>query len=194
MSTIRFTLIAAGLFVLTFAGISWASKGFPLMAMRAEPLKPEARVAAIEQSVKSSIRKDWENSNAAQGDGDPTREALRLALLQAANAFALSPCDATMKSDLIEALAAYARAWTDMAGCKFGICGGDDRKIDTAAASFSTPSDMRVRDAVRMAFDKGGISREDFPGSIRLWVTMLAGDPGDPVSACATGKRAESQR
>ena len=99
-----------------------------------------------------------------------------------------------MKRKLVEALAAYARAWTDMAGCKFGICGGDDRKIDTAATNFSTPSDMRVRDAVRTAFDKGGISREDFPGSIRLWVTMLAGDPGDPVSACATGRRADSQR
>ena len=99
-----------------------------------------------------------------------------------------------MKSELIEALAAYARAWTDMAGCKSGICGGDDRKIDTAATNFSTPYDMRVRDAVRMAFDKGGIGREDFPGSIRLWVTMLAGDPGDPVSACATGRRADSQR
>jgi hypothetical protein len=194
MSTIRFTLIAVGVFALTFAGISWASKGFPLMAMRAEPLKPEARVAAIEQSSNKTIRKEWDSPSAAQGDGDPTREALRLALLQAANAFALSPCDATMKKNLIEALAAYARAWTDMAGCKFGICGGDDRKIDTAAASFSTPYDMRVRDAVRMAFDKGGISREDFPGSIRLWVTMLAGDPGDPVSACATGRRAESQR
>lgn len=194
MNTIRFTLIAIGLFTLTFAGISWANKGFPLMAMRAEPLKPDARITAIEQSVKKSVRKDWENSNAAQGDGDPKREALRLALLQAANAFAVSPCDATMKSELIEALVAYTRAWTDMAGCKFGICGGDDRKIDTAATNFSTPYDMRVRDAVRMAFDKGGIGREDFPGSIRLWVTMLAGDPGDPVSACATGRRADSQR
>ena len=96
-----------------------------------------------------------------------------------------------MKSELIEALAAYTRAWTDMAGCKSGICGGDDRKIDTAATNFSTPYDMRVRDAVRAAFDKGGIGREDFPGSIRLWLTMLA---GDPVSACATGRRADSQR
>jgi hypothetical protein len=38
-----------------------------------------------------------------------------------------------MKSELIEALAAYTRAWTDMAGCKSGICGGGDRKIDTVA-------------------------------------------------------------
>src|SRR3954468_14483260 len=132
MNTIRFTLIAIGLFTLTFAGISWANRGFPLMAMRAEPMKPDARIATIKQSLNKTIHKEWESPSAAQGDGDPTREALRLALLQAANAFAVSPCDATMKSELIEALAAYTRAWTDMAGCKSGICGGDDRKIDTA--------------------------------------------------------------
>ena len=144
-------------------------------------MKPDARIPTIEESVKKGVRKDWENSKTAQGDGDPERDRLRLALLQAANAYELSPCDATMKKNLVEALATYTEAWTDMAGCKFGICGGDDRKIDTAAANFSTPADMRVRDAVRAAFDKGGIGREDFPSSIRLWVTMLAGDPGDPV-------------
>lgn len=152
------------------------------------------RVPTFEESVKKGIRKDWEASKTAQGDGDPKREALRLAALQAANAFALSPCDETMKKNLVEALSAYAKAWTEMAGCKFGICGGDTSRIDTAAAKFSTPSDMRVREAVRAAFEKGGISRDDFPGSIRLWVTMLAGDPGDPVSTCATGRRAESRR
>ena len=149
------------------------------------------QIPTFDESVKKGIRKDWEASKTAQGDVDPKPEALRLAALQAANAFALSPCDATMKKNLVEALSAYAKAWTEMAGCKFGVCGGDDRRIDTAAASFSTPSDMRVREAMRAAFAKGGISRDDFPGSIRLWVMMLA---GDPVSACATGRRAESGR
>ena len=219
MSTFRFALVAVGLFALTFVGICWGTKGFPVMAMRSEPAKPVAQAAQMpaveekksvqakpaatqvatqipifEESVKEGIRKDWEASKTAQGDGDPKREALRLAALQAASAFALSPCDATMKKNLVEALSAYAKAWTEMAGCKFGICGGDHGRIDTAAANFSTPSDMRVRAAVRTAFEKGGISRDDFPGSIRLWVTMLAGDPGDPVSACATGRRAESGR
>ena len=222
MSTFRFALVAIGLFALTFVGISWGTKGFPVMVMRGEPAKPVAQTAQIpaaqmpaveekkalqpkpaqvavqvptfEESVKKGIRKDWEASKTAQGDGDPKREALRLAALQAANAFALSPCDATMKKNLVEALSAYAKAWTEMAGCRFGICGGDHGRIDTAAANFSTPSDMRVRAAVRTAFEKGGISRDDFPGSIRLWVTMLAGDPGDPVSACATGRRAEGRR
>jgi hypothetical protein len=191
MSTIRFTLIAVVLFGLAFAGISWANKGFPIVAMKAEPIKPDARVPTFEERVDKGMRKDWENSKTAQGDGDPKREQLRLAALQAANAFALSPCDATMKKNLVEALSAYAKAWSDMAGCKFFVCGGDGRRIDAAATSFSTPSDMRVREAVRAAFEKGGISRQDFPDSIRLWVTMLAGDPGDPVSACATSRRTE---
>jgi hypothetical protein len=194
MSTIRFTLIAVGVFVLAFAGISWANRGFPTMAMRAAPMKPEPHIATVEQSAKKSIRNDPENSKATPDSGDPERDALRLALLQAANAFALSPCDAAMKKNLIEGLSDYARAWADMAGCKFGVCGGEDRKIDTAATNFSTPSDMRVRAAVRTAFEKGGISRQDLPGSTRLWVTMLAGDPGDPASACTTGKRAERPR
>lgn len=194
MSTIRFMLIAVSLFGLTFVGISWASKGFPVMAMKAEPMKPDARIPTFEESVKKGIRKDWENSKTAQGDGDAKREALRLAALQAANAYALSPCDSTMKKNLVEALSAYAKAWSEMAGCKFGVCSGDDRKIDSAAASFSTPADMRVREAIGTAFEKGGISREDFPNSIRLWVTILANNPGDPVSACATSRRADRGR
>ena len=152
------------------------------------------QIPTFEQSVKKGVRRDWEASKTAQGDGDPKREALRLAALQAANAFTLSPCDETMKKNLVEALSAYAKAWTEMAGCRFGVCGGDTGRINTAAAKFSTPSDMRVREAVYAAFEKGGISRYDFPGSIRLWVTMLAGDPGDPVSACAIERRADNRR
>jgi hypothetical protein len=53
---------------------------------------------------------------------------------------------------------------------------------------------MRVREALRGAFEKGGISRDDFPASIRLWVLMLVGDPGDPVLACANSRRAQANR
>ena len=162
-------------------------------AFQPKPSQVATPIPTFEESVKKGIRKDWEASKTTPGDGDPTREALRLAALQAANAFALSPCDATMKKNLVEALSAYAKAWSEMAGCKSGICGGEGRRIDTAAATFSTPADMRVRAAVRAAFEKGGVSRDDFPGSVRLWVTMLAGDPGDPMSACAN-RRAESGR
>src|SRR5689334_10191347 len=96
---------------------SWGTKSFPALAMRSEPAKPvvqtapaqaapapaaEAKKSAppkpvqaavqiptFEESVKQGIRKDWEAARTAQGDGDPKREALRLAALQAANAFAL---------------------------------------------------------------------------------------------------------
>jgi hypothetical protein len=47
MSTLRFALVAAGLFALAFVGISWGSRGFPVMAMLAEPMKPAARVPAV---------------------------------------------------------------------------------------------------------------------------------------------------
>jgi hypothetical protein len=193
MGTFRFALLAIALFATAFIGISWATRGFPVMTVRVAPLQPDARIPTFEQSVKQGLRKDWENSKTAQGDGDPRREALRLAALQAANAFALSPCDKTMKKNLVAALSAYAKAWTEKAGCKFGIC-SDDHKLDTAAAAFSTPADMRVREALRGAFEKGGISRDDFPASIRLWVLMLVGDPGDPVSACANSRRAQANR
>jgi hypothetical protein len=194
MGTFRFALLAVALFAMAFVGISWATKGFPIMSLRVAPLKADARIPTFEQSVKRGRRKDWENSKTAQGDGDPRRETLRLAALQAANAFALSPCDATMKKNLVAALSAYAKAWNEMAGCKFGVCRGDDHKLDAAATAFSTPADMRVREALHAAFEKGGISRDDFPASIRLWVLMLAGDPGDPVSACANSRRAEARK
>ena len=47
MSTLRFAMVAARLFALAFVGIFWGSKGFPVMAMRAEPTKPDARVPAV---------------------------------------------------------------------------------------------------------------------------------------------------
>jgi hypothetical protein len=194
MSTIRFACLAVAVFAAAFIGISWATKGFPVMAMRAAPLKPDVRPPTFDESVKQGLRQEWESSKTAHGDGDPRREALRLATLQAANAFALSPCDPTMKQNLIEALAAYARAWAETAGCKSGVCAGDDHRLDAAAAAFSTPSDMRVRAALRAAFAKGGVSREEFPASIRLWVTMVVGDPGNPVSACAPDRRADVER
>ena len=74
MSTLRFALLAVALFTTAFIGISWANKGFPVMAMRVAPLKPDARLPTFEQSVKQGLRKDWENSKTSQGDGDPKRE------------------------------------------------------------------------------------------------------------------------
>jgi hypothetical protein len=194
MGNLRFVIFAVVLFGAAFAGMSWASKGFPVTAVRIAPLPPDASLPTFEPSVPQSPRQEREESATAQGDGDPRREALRLAALQAATAYALAPCDRATKTNLIQTLSAYAKAWTEMAGCEHGACSGSDRRLDAAAAAFSTPADVRVRAALRAAFAEGGVSREDFPASIRLWVTMLVGDPGDPASTCTTGRQAEVLR
>jgi hypothetical protein len=193
MSTIRFTLIAVGLFALTFVGISWANKGFPVIAMRAEPMKPDARVPTFEDSVKKGIRKDWENSKTSQSDGDKERDRLRIELLQASIGYKLSPCDGTMKKNLVSAATNYTNAWGEMAGCKFGMC-GDDKKLDAAAAAFQTPADVRVHQEMREAFEQGGIGKDDFPKSVRNNVFMWTGMPFGEPAACFASRRAENTR
>ena len=101
MSNLRLGLLAIAAFALAFVGISWASKGFPVMSVRVAPMKPDARIPTFEQSVKQGLRKEWENSKTAQSDGDKERDRLRLALWQAAIGYNLSPCDSTMKKNLV---------------------------------------------------------------------------------------------
>jgi len=194
MSTVRFTLVAVGLFALTFIGISWANKGFPVMAMRAVPMKPDARLPTFEESVKQGLRKDWENSKTAQSDGDKERDKVRLELLQASIGYNLSPCDATMKKNLVEALTRYVNAWAAMAGCKSGVCTGNDKQLDIAAAAFQTPADVHVHKSLREALDKGGVGKDDFPKPIRNQVFMFTGMPFPEESACTAGRRAERSR
>lgn len=189
MDNLRFGLLAAAAFVMAFAGIGWAARGFPVLSVT--QALPDARIPAFADSVEKGRREAFVHAHTAQGDGNAEREPLRLALAQAATAFALSPCDPTMKRNLVAALSAYAKAWSDMAGCSFALCGYDDRKIDAAAAAFSTAADKRVRDAVASAFEKGGIAIEDFPAAIRLRVATIANDRGSPVSSCAAGTRAD---
>jgi hypothetical protein len=196
MSTLRFSLVAIGLFALAFVGISWANKGFPLMVVRTVPLKPDPRLPTFEESVKQGQRKDWENSKTAQSDGNKERDALRLELMQASTGYKLSPCDATMKKNLVEALTRYVSAWSAMSGCKSGICTGSDKQHDAAVAAFNTPADVRVHEALRDTLNKGGITKDDFPRSIRTHVFIFSGMPFpfDEEHACAAGRRAENSR
>jgi hypothetical protein len=195
MSTVRFTFVAISLFALAFVGISWASKGFPVMAMRVEPMKPDARLPTFERSVKQGLRKDWENSKTAQSDGDKERDKLRLALWQAAIGYKLSPCDDTMKKNLVEAVTNYIGAWQAIAGCKFGTCNTDDKKLDAAAAAFKTPADVRVHKALAEAYEQGGVTRDDFPKSVRNDVFMWTGMPfGGSKAACVAARSAANNR
>lgn len=197
MSTLRFSLVAIGVFTLAFIGISWASKGFPVMVMRTVPLKPDPRLPTFEESVKQGQRKDWENSKTAQSDGNKERDALRLELMQASTGYNLSPCDPTMKKNLVEALTRYVSAWSALSGCKSGVCTSSDKQRDDAMAAFHTPADVRVHEALREALGKGGISKDDLPRAIRnhgfIYTSMPF--PSEEGGACATtGRRAERMR
>jgi hypothetical protein len=197
MSSVRFSLLAVGLFAVAFIGISWANKGFPVMMIGAVPMKPDARLPTFEESVKQGLRKDWENSKTAQSDGNKERDKLRLDLMQASTAYNLSPCDAAMKKNLVEALTRYINAWAAMAGCKGDFC-GNDKKLDAAAAAFQTPADVRVHASLRDALENGGIDKGDFPRSIRNHVFIFTGRPLHEAfgeeSVCAGGRRAEAKR
>jgi len=174
MSNLRFVLIAVALFAGTFVGVSWASKGFPVMALRAAPMKPDARLPTFEESVKQGQLKDWENSKTSQGDNDAGRNQLRLSAIQAAHAYALSPCDKTIKATFVVAASTYMRTVT---------------KSESSAQAFATPMDARVREAIESAIDAGGINTRDFPPGNPLWASAKMRDGDD--SPCAAGKQAE---
>jgi hypothetical protein len=181
-------------FALAFVGITWASKGFPVMMVRTVPMKPDARLPTFEESTRQGLRKDWENSKTAQSDGNKERDQLRLELTQAATGYNLSPCDPTMKKNLVEAMTLYVSAWSAMSGCNKPFCGGDEQ-LEAARAAFNTPADVRVHAAVRDAINKGGIGKDDFPKSIRTHAFIFTGMPlVMEENACAGGRQATNRR
>ena len=190
---LRFAIASVALFALAFVGMTWMQKGAPVVAVKVEPLKPSPGIPTFEESVKQGARKEWESSKTAQSDGDKARDKLRLELMQAAIGYRLSPCDATMKKNLIAAVTNYTSAWQAMAGCKFGVCNGYEAQIDQAAAAFQTPADKRIHQELAEAFGQGGIGKEDFPKAVRSNVFMWTGLPFGEPQACTT-RRAENRR
>ncbi len=178
----RFILTVCMAFATAFVGISWATRGFPAYS------PPPISVGELQQTLDAHFsqhdpvraRKDWEAEHTARGDDDAKRNAIRLDTLQAANAYAMSPCDKTMKSNLIEAVTAYVRAWQKKMDCPRPLdmlvfC--SDQRIKEVATTFSTPLDLRVQAALMKAFEQKGIVKADFPESIRFDVLKFAG-PG----------------
>ena len=198
MSNLRFAMLAVGLFALAFVLISWGNKGFPVMAYGPASLTPDARIPTFAEATKKGLRKEWNDSKTAQSDGNKERDALRLELLQASNAYKLSPCDDTMKKNLVTALSNYINAWHDMAYCSAGYDGcprSFSDRLDVAAAAFKTPADINVHNALREAINEGGISREDFAYKIRDDVFMWTGPPfRSPKLACFAARQAGNQQ
>jgi hypothetical protein len=183
-SQVLFALLVAMAGGMGFVGVSWLSAGAPVPVVAVTPLPPSSSLPTFAESVERGARKEWIESKTSAGDNDRERDALRIELMQAANAYSLSPCSPAIKANLMRALTAYATAVAAKTGCRFMMCGGGPR-VSAGAEMFSTPLDKRAREAVAEAFDKGGITVKEFSASLRLTLLMVVGEEGDPVSACA---------
>jgi hypothetical protein len=197
---IRFILFACMAFATTFVGVFWALRGFPAYSYSpVGELKPTLNRTFGDESAKAYDRKMWEAEHTAMSDKDPKLDLLRMDALQAGNAYAMSPCDATMKANLISAVTAYTRAWQKTLDCPrpmgmMVMC--SDTKIDGAAAKFTTPLDIRVKAALNEAFEQKGIVRADFPEDVQQDMLAFAG-PGlwfDESPVCKPTPREASRR
>ncbi|MBR0901987.1 hypothetical protein JQ588_04945 [Bradyrhizobium liaoningense] len=188
-------------FVTTFVGVSWAMRGFPTTVSSSSPigeLRPTLTSSFGDESAKAHERKAWEAKHTLQSDKDPQLDALRMDALQAGTAYAMSPCDSTMKANLIAATSAYARGYMKIFDCPNPalamFC--SEKKRDQANAAYSTPLDVRVQAQLAEAFEQKGIIKEDFPEEIRLTVLQFAG-PGlwsDPSPVCLPKQRGTNAR
>jgi hypothetical protein len=195
----RFILFTCMAFVTTFVGFSWALRGFPTYSFSLiSEQKPTLKATFGDDSAKAYDRKMWEAEHTAQSDKDPKLDALRMDALQAGTAYAMSPCDDTMKANLIAATSAYARGYMKIYDCPTPAMGMfcSEKKRDQANAAYSTPLDVRVKAALAEAFEQKGVVQEEFPAEIRLTVLAFAG-PGlwsDPSPVCLPRQLATASR
>ena len=177
----RFILYVCMSFVTAFVGVTWAARGFPVYSFRFDrELEPTLTTTFGDDSAKAYERKMLEAQHTAQSDKNPKLDAIRLDALQAGTAYAMSPCDSTMKLNLVTAVTAYTRAWQQKLDCQrpMGmLIACSDKKLKDTADTFSTPLDKRVQDALSAAFDQKGVVKADFPPEVRSDVAQFAG-PG----------------
>jgi len=182
----RFILFVLMSFITVFVGVTWAARGFPMgfsSPSIVQPLQPTLTTTFGDHSAEKKREQLAEQQ--LQDPDNAKRNPLRADALQAATGYALSPCDKTMKANLVAAAQAYAMTFYELHKCNsmFTNC---DPAFDKGIAVYSTPFDIRVRNALHEAFAKGGISKADFPPELQMSVAQLASSPGSPVSACET--------
>lgn len=175
---VLFVSIAAS----TFAIGLWASRGFPFrFGPVAVPL--QATVSTSFGDDSNQKRRDQQIRDVVNDPDNAKLHPQRMDTLQAATGYAMSPCDKTMKANLVESLRAYATGFNDMRKCN-PMLRNCDPVWEKAAATYSTPQDVRVQEALHEAFEKGGITKEDFPPAIGMAVMTLAKSQGNSISAC----------
>jgi hypothetical protein len=180
----RFIVYASMAFITAFVGVFWAMRGFPMWLPEpaaGRPLQPTVDLAFGDN--RSEKKRELLVEQQLQSPDNAKRDPLRADALQAATGYALSPCDKTMKANLVAALRAYAAADYQIRKCNV-ILGTCDAAFEKATAVYSTPFDLRVRRALEEAFEKGGISKADFPSELQMSVMMFANGQGNPVSQC----------
>jgi hypothetical protein len=199
----RFPLYVLMAFATAFLGVFWAARGFPMRRTAPQIVAQiPARLSSTfgdPQRARDDERKSWEAFHTAASDKNPVLDAIRLDALQAANAYALSPCDTTMKQNLIAAVTAYTRAWQQKLDCTRPLgmlvfC--SDQKLQETAATFSTPLDEHVKEALYAAFEQKGIVQADFPPAVRSDMQQFAG-PGlwfNESPVCVSQARMKSSK
>jgi len=171
----RIHVFVALAFLASFACVSWAARGFPVSIglLHTAFTSPSGGQAAKEEEDRKR-----ENERILA-----SLDKIKLEALQAATGFALSPCDSTMKKNLVEAMTAYVHAWQVKLDCPRVanmpiMCSHE--KLKAAVAAFSTPVDQRVAMAVAQAFSQPGITSADFSESIRYDMLRFGGPALQP--------------
>lgn len=182
----RFAVYVAVAFVTAFVGVSWAARGFPMHSSRAVGVSQLSQLPATVTATFGDDTNEKRHQAAVQeqllSPDNAKRNELRIATLQAATAYSLSPCEPSFKVELIKALSAYTQAYLDVRGCKLFQC--SDKKYETAAAAFDSPLDRRVQETLKQAFDQGGITTDELPSSLRMDAIDFARGRGTAASKC----------
>lgn len=184
----RFYVYVGMAFVTAFVGVSWAVRGFPMWSRSpVTELQPTITSTFGDTRDTDEKRQLREATERAERVGDSALEKIRLDTLQAANAYSLSPCDKTMKANLVAALTSYTQAWQRVLDCTSSRMFCPDANRLRAAATFSTSLDKRVKEAVEKAFEQKGIVKADFPSSVQFDMLLVAGQNlwSDEFPVCA---------
>jgi hypothetical protein len=194
MLDFRLVTLVVALFAVGFFGVRWLAAGAPVPLPTVTDLKPDARLPTFHAYDPRTDRKGWVESKTSQGDNDPDRDKLRQAVIAAATAYRLSPCNEALRQEFLAAAGAYARAFQLSMGCERSHwCVIDDARREQAVQAFGSPYDKRVKEAIAAVHGMGTIVRTDYVDGYGSIVAMLAGrgfDFPDPQTGCtATGRR-----